>query len=288
MGEAILGVIGGTGLYEIEGLEDVERVELDTPFGKPSGAMVTGRLAGTRMAFLPRHGPGHLLIPSEVNYRANIHAFRQIGARHLLSISAVGSLAGDIHPGDMVVPDQVFDRTKGRPHTFFGQGIAAHVSFGDPFCPAMREALLEVLKELDVRTHARGTYVCMEGPCFSSRAESEFYRSIGAAVIGMTNLPEAKLAREAEICYATLALSTDYDCWHHSEESVSANAVKQVLAKNADTARAAVLGMASRFPPSGTCTCQQALDTAILTDPADIPAETRDRLRLLIGRFLSD
>ncbi len=286
MEEPILGIIGGSGLYEIEGLENRRTEEVETPFGKPSGAYLVGELHGVGMAFLARHGPGHVLTPSEVNYRANIHGFRQLGVRRLVSVSAVGSLRDGIEPGDMVLPDQFFDRTRNRDATFFGRGAVIHVSFGDPVCPVLSRALAEVLGDLGVRFHQGGTYVCMEGPVFSTRAESEFYRGLGADVIGMTALPEAKLAREAEMCYATLALSTDYDCWHQGEENVSADAVLRVLASNIATARRTIEALAGRLPLQGECACSTALDGAMLTAaPECIPEETRARLRLLAGRL---
>jgi len=285
VGEAILGIIGGSGLYDVEGLADRESVALETPFGQPSDAYLTGRLGDVRVVFLARHGAGHRLMPSEVNYRANIHGFRQLGARHLLSFSAVGSLREDIRPGDMVLPDQFFDRTKGRQASFFGEGLVAHVTFGDPVCQALCGTMAEVLAGLGVRYHRGGTYVCMEGPVFSTRAESSFYRSLGASVVGMTNLPEAKLAREAEMCYATLALATDYDCWHASEAEVSVDAVLEVFRQNVAVAKRAILGLAARFPPAGTCACQRALDGAIISDPRRAPPETRARLALLAERF---
>ena len=285
MSEEILGVIGGTGLSDIEGLEGAQSQELDTPFGKPSGAYLCGTLHGTRVAFLPRHGPGHVLMPTEVNYRANIHGFRQLGVRYVLSVSAVGSLKEDIHPGDMVLPAQFIDRTRGRAGTFFGGGAVAHVQFGDPVCSRMVEALARVLKENQVRFHTGCTYVAMEGPVFSTRAESELYRSWGADVIGMTSIPEAKLAREAEICYATLALSTDYDCWHQTEEEVSVEAVIQLIVRNISVAKQTISGLCQRFPPPGYCKCQQALEGALLTPVELIPDETKKRLEVLAGRF---
>ncbi len=286
MDKPSLGIIGGSGLYQIDGLQDQHHEELETPFGEPSGPYLTGELGGVRLAFLPRHGPGHVLTPSEVNYRANIHGFRQLGIRHLVSVSAVGSLREEIRPGDMVLPEQYFDRTKGRQATFYGQGAVIHVPFGDPVCPVLTATLGRVLQAMGVRYHQGGTYVCMEGPVFSTRAESEFYRSLGASVIGMTALPEAKLAREAEICYATLALSTDYDCWHQVEEDVKADAVVQVLLKNIATARRTIEGLVAELPLSGECACQSALDGALLTAADAIPAETRERLKLLAGRLL--
>ncbi|MBW1811253.1 MAG: S-methyl-5'-thioadenosine phosphorylase [Deltaproteobacteria bacterium] len=285
MSADILGIVGGSGLYDIEGLTDKDFVKIDTPFGQPSGEYLTGVLAGTKIVFLPRHGIGHTLLPSEINFRANIHGFRQLGVRHLLSVSAVGSLKPEVRPGDLVIPDQFIDRTRGRNSTFFGQGVAVHVQFGDPVCPSMVNALDNALKNLSVRHHRGGTYVAMEGPAFSTRAESELYRSWAADVIGMTSIPEAKLAREAEICYATLALSTDYDCWHLSEEEVSVESVLAVIKQNIASAKKAVTALAKNFPPPGTCKCQQALDGALLTKPEQIPQTTRQRLNLLLERF---
>ncbi len=286
MGKEILGIIGGSGLYQIEGLSERREEVVHTPFGEPSGPYLSGVLEGTPVVFLPRHGPRHTLLPSEINYRANIHGFRQLGVRSLLSVSAVGSLKEDIRPGDMVLPDQFFDRTKDRQATFFGEGVVAHVQFGDPVCSCLLDAVHKVLRDMGARVHRGGTYVCMEGPIFSTRAESQFYRKMGFDVIGMTNLPEAKLAREAEMCYCSLALSTDYDCWHQSEEAVSAGAVLEVFRKNLDTARAAIRGLARAFPLQRSCACQSSLDGAIVTRPEAVPPETRERLRLLAGRFL--
>lgn len=285
MSEEILGVIGGSGLYDIEGMEERQATELATPFGAPSAPYQRGVLHGTRVVFLPRHGVGHTLMPSEINFRANIHGFRQLGVRTLLSVSAVGSLSGEIHPGDMVLPDQFIDRTRRRAGTFFGDGAVAHVQFGDPVCPRLVDALAVVMARRGIRHHAGGTYVAMEGPAFSSRAESELYRSWGAQVIGMTSIPEAKLAREAEICYATLALSTDYDCWHQSEEEVSVGAVLEVIANNIANAKGIIEDLARSFPPPGRCRCRQALEGALLTEIERVPAATRERLALLLGRF---
>jgi len=287
MGKEILGIIGGSGLYQIEGMSERREEVVRTPFGEPSGPYLSGVLEGTPVVFLPRHGPRHTLLPSEINYRANIHGFRQLGVRSLLSVSAVGSLKEDIRPGDMVLPDQFFDRTKDREASFFGEGVVAHVQFGDPVCPCLLDEVHRVLGEMGARVHRGGTYVCMEGPIFSTRAESMFYRKMGFDVIGMTNLPEAKLAREAEMCYASLALSTDYDCWHQSEEAVSAGAVLEVFRKNLDTARTAIRGLARRFPPRRTCACQSSLEGAIVTQREAVPQATRERLRLLAGRFLT-
>jgi 5'-methylthioadenosine phosphorylase len=287
MDKGILGVIGGSGLYAIEGLEVKESKALDTPFGKPSGSYRIGELQGTPIVFLARHGAGHVLTPSEVNYRANLHGFRQLGVQHLLSVSAVGSLKEEIRPGDMVLPTQFIDRTRGRVGTFFGEGAVVHVQFGDPVCSCMTAALGKVLDGLGVRYHGGGTYVAMEGPVFSTRAESELYRSWGADVIGMTAIPEAKLAREAEICYAVLALSTDYDCWHLSEEEVSVGAVLEVIRQNIEVAQQTIIGLAGNFPPPGSCSCQRALEGALLTAVESIPDQTKQRLELLAGRLFN-
>ncbi|PRQ05826.1 S-methyl-5'-thioadenosine phosphorylase [Enhygromyxa salina] len=294
--ELVLGVVGGSGLYAMDKLEDVERVSLETPFGEPSGAYTVGKLPRQsgpplRAVFLPRHGVGHILLPGEIDYRANIHGFKQLGVTHLLSASAVGSLQAEIAPGHVVVPDQLIDRTKNRTSSFFGSGCVAHIQFGDPFDAGFRElvtkAAAEVVGRGEQRLHRKGTMVVMEGPAFSTRAESELYRSWGGDVIGMTALPEAKLAREAEIAYAVLATSTDYDCWHQSEEEVSVDAVIAIMQANVARVRSIVLELAERLPT----TCEhlpwpRALVGALITDPAKIPAVTRERLDLIIGHYL--
>jgi 5'-methylthioadenosine phosphorylase len=277
-----LGIIGGSGLYEMEGLRNVRKVPVDTPFGPPSDAYLIGELdRETELCFLPRHGIGHRFTPSEVPYRANIYGFRKLGYEWILSVSAVGSMKEEIRPGDMVVPDQFIDRTRHRPDTFFGEGIVAHVPFGDPVCAILRRAVADASRKVGARTHDGGTYVCMEGPQFSTRAESNSYRALGVSVIGMTNIPEAKLAREAEMSYATLALATDYDCWHQSEEAVQADVVVQVMKKNVATAQKIVREVA-RTVPAGPSPFRGMLKTAIVTDPGVIPASTREKLSLLI------
>lgn len=281
-----LGVIGGSGLYDMEGLENRQSHRLSTPFGEPSGEYLSGNLGACPVVFLARHGAGHRLLPSEINYRANIHGFRQLGVRYLLSVSAVGSLREDIHPGDIVLPDQFIDRTRGRQATFFGEGAVAHVQFGDPVCPSMLELLDRILQKLGISHHRGGTYVAMEGPAFSTRAESELYRSWGADIIGMTSIPEAKLAREAEICYTTMALCTDYDCWHEVEQEVSVEAVLKVIKSNIATAKQVITALAGQFPPQGSCGCQRALENTLLTNPECIPDQTKERLRLILGRFI--
>jgi 5'-methylthioadenosine phosphorylase len=292
MSERVIGVIGGSGIYGLQSLTEVEQIEVDTPFGAPSGPLVTGRLDGSRMVFLARHDRGHRLLPHEINYRANIFAMKIMGVEWLISLSAVGSMREQIRPGDMVIVDQFFDRTVGRQSTFFGDGIAAHVGFGDPVSPVLAGALYAAASEVAERdpdrftVHRGGTYMVMNGPQFSTRAESRIYRTWGVDVIGMTNMPEAKLAREAEISYASVALATDYDCWHESEEDVSVQAVLAVLRKNAARALEVVAGTVPRIPAAHHCIASRALENAIMTDPASIPAETRRRLGPLIEKYL--
>jgi len=287
MAEGVIGIIGGSGLYEMEGLESVEERWLETPFGPPSDAYITGTLEGRRVAFLPRHGRGHRLMPSELNFRANIFGFKLLGAEWVISAAAVGSMREDLPPRDIVIPDQFFDRTKGRISTFFGDGIVAHVSFADPTCPILGKQLLAAGEAVGARMHWGGTYLCMEGPQFSTRAESRIYRSWGVDVIGMTNLQEAKLCREAEICYATLALVTDYDVWHDTEADVSVEAVVAVLKQNAETAKAIIKAAVSSFPARREgCHCPSALRDAIISAPSAIPSQVRERLRPIIGKYV--
>jgi 5'-methylthioadenosine phosphorylase len=277
-----LGVVGGSGLYDMDGLTDVQRHTIDTPFGAPSDSYLTGKLDGEiELVFLPRHGIGHRFLPGEINYRANIYGFKKLGVDYLLSVSAVGSMKEEINPGDMVVPDQFIDRTHKRNSSFFGDGIVAHVPFGDPVCAKLRKVLVDASKKVGARTHDGGTYICMEGPQFSTRAESLSYRALGVSVIGMTNLPEAKLAREAEMSYATLALATDYDCWHQSEEAVQADVVVQVMKKNVATAQK-ILKEVARNVPTDPSPFHGILKYSIVTDPKTIPAATREKLSLLI------
>ena len=286
----VLGVIGGSGLYEVDGLEAIERVQLDTPFGAPSGPYTVGSLGGTRCVFMPRHGAGHVLTPGEINYRANIHGLKQLGVTHLLSVGAVGSLAQEMAPGHIVLPDQFIDRTKGRESSFFGGGCVAHVPFGDPTTADFRElvgACVKAQPGMADKVHDGGACIVMEGPAFSTRAESELYRSWGAKIIGMTALPEAKLAREAEMAYSLLALSTDYDCWHQSEEAVTVDAVMAVMAANVSVAKATIKAVAERLPATcETMPWPRALEHAIVTAPERIPAVTRERLDLIIGHYL--
>ncbi|NQY91414.1 MAG: S-methyl-5'-thioadenosine phosphorylase [Deltaproteobacteria bacterium] len=280
----MLGIIGGTGLYDMEALEDRESVRVDTPFGPPSDDILTGVLAGSRLAFLPRHGRGHRLLPSEVNSRANIWALKKLGVDSLVSVSAVGSLREDIAPGDLVLPDQFIDRTWGRESTFFGDGLVAHVAFGDPVCGQLSARVSAAAEAGSARIHRGGTYVCIQGPAFSTRAESRLFRSWGGDVVGMTNLPEARLAREAELCFATLALATDYDCWREEEAAVDAGSIMEVLAANAAVARDVVARVAGSYDPRPGCDCQRVLDTALVSDRSMAPAETNEKLALLLER----
>ena len=282
-----IGVIGGSGLYELEGLEDIERTELDTPFGAPSDAFISGRLDDQRMVFLPRHGHGHRLLPSEIPFLANIWGMKKLGVNRLVSVSAVGSLQEHLAPGDMVLVDQFIDRTKGRPQTFFGQGLVVHVPFAEPVCPTLRRRLLDASTSIDATVHDGGTYVCIEGPQFSTKAESHLYRSWGADVIGMTNLPEAKLAREAEMSYATVALVTDYDCWHETEEEVTVEAILAVLRANVTRAKKLLEALvALPFGEETSELARTATRTSMITAPEAIPEEVRRDLDPILGAFL--
>ena len=283
---ARVGLLGGSGLYDLDALSGREDRKIDTPFGSPSDAYVLGELAGIPVAFLARHGHGHRFSPSEINYRANIFGFKTLGCDAILSASAVGSLREELAPSHVCVPDQFIDRTRSRADTFFGEGVVVHVSLADPFCPSTSAVLAESLRSVGATVQASGTYVGMEGPPFSTRAESNLYRSWGSDVIGMTNVTEAKLAREAEICYATMALVTDYDCWREATEAVSVDAILAVLRGNAETARRALAAAVSRIDAARTCACRDALRYAVLTDPTRIPAETRSRLAPILGRYL--
>ena len=282
-----LGVIGGSGVYQMEGVEVVAEHDLDTPFGAPSDKIVETRIKGRTAMFLPRHGRGHRLLPTEVNARANIHALKQLAVTHVMAVSAVGIMQEYIHPGDMVVPDQIFDRTRGfRPATFFGNGIVGHMSFADPFCEEMRQIVIAAARLKDATVHQGGTYICMEGPQFSTRAESHFYRrEVDATIIGMTALPEAKLAREAEMCYAMLAMGTDYDCWHEGEEDVSIEAVLALLKANAELANSIVQEAAEILPAESDCECLHAARHAIITAPEMISDEVKERLQVLYGHY---
>ena len=283
----VIGVIGGSGLYEMDGLTSVREVKLHTPFGEPSDAYITGSLGGTEMAFLPRHGRGHRFLPTEVNYRANIYGMKKLGVDRIISVSAVGSMREEIEPGHIVIPDQFYDLTKHRKNTFFGEGVVAHVGFADPVCHDLFGVLADAGKKAGATVHKGGTYICMEGPQFSTRAESKIYRKWGVDVIGMTNATEAKLAREAEICYATVALSTDYDCWHETEEDVTVEAVIAVLMKNVETAKKIIKEAVSMMPAKRGCRCSEALKNAIMTKPELIPEKTKKDLELIIGKYIS-
>jgi 5'-methylthioadenosine phosphorylase len=286
MAEATVAVIGGSGFYKIEGLTGVHQVNLDTPFGKTSDAITIGTLEGAQVAFLPRHGAGHRLLPSEVPSRANIWALKTLGVEHIISISACGSLQEQIAPLDIVIPDQLIDRTNGRPSTFFGDGIVAHIGFADPFCPDLSRVLGDCAEGSGTRVHRGGTLVVMEGPAFSTRAESELYRTWGASLIGMTALPEAKLAREAEICYAAVACATDYDCWHETEADVTADLILANLLKNVEVSKRIVRDAVTRLTADRTCPCANALQTAIITQPGRVPRQVKRDLAPIIGRYL--
>jgi len=286
MPEAKIAIIGGSGLYEIDGLTEVEEVRVKTPFGAPSDAITTGILEGTRVAFLPRHGKGHRISPTEIPVRANIYALKSLGVEWIISVSAVGSLKDGIHPLDLVIPDQLIDRTKNRVNTFFGDGLVAHVGFAEPFCPILSHILYEKASEAGATVHNEGTYIVMEGPLFSTRAESFLYRSWGASIIGMTASPEAKLAREAEICYATIACVTDYDCWHDGHDDVTIDMVIENLNKNTEMAKKILKMVVREIPVKRECQCTIALKDAIITAPELIPAKRKDDLSLLIGKYI--
>ena len=283
-----IGIIGGSGLYDLPGLSDTKWVAVKTPFGDPSDELLTGTLGRQGVVFLPRHGRGHRVLPQEINFRANLWALKKLGVTRVISVSAVGSMKEEIEPGHLVVPDQFIDRTQGRASTFFGEGIVGHVSFGDPVCGDLAKALAAAAKTSGATVHEGGTYVCINGPQFSTRAESNSYRQLGVSVIGMTNMPEAKLAREAELCYATLALSTDYDCWHAGHDAVTVEAVLAVMAKNIEAAKKTVAAAIPKASRSGdpVCGCGSAAKFAVMTDPKTVPARTREKLELLVGKYL--
>lgn len=286
MQQAEIGIIGGSGLYHMPGFSDVHELRQQTPFGDPSDAYILGTLEGHKVAFLARHARGHKLLPSELNFRANIYGFKQLGVERIISVSAVGSLKEEHRPLDFVIPDQFFDRTRHRVDTFFGDGIVAHIGFGDPVCGELTKVVAGACNSAGVMGKLGGTYVCMEGPQFSTKAESNVYRSWGADVIGMTNLQEAKLAREAEICYVTIAMVTDYDCWHPHHDEVTVAQIISVLTKNAENAAKVVKAAVGAVPKTRSCKCGSALANAILTDPAKIPAETKEKLKLILGKYL--
>ena len=283
----VIGVIGGSGLYEIEGLTDIEEVRIETPFGEPSDAYITGTLDGVKMVFLPRHGRGHRLLPSEVNYRANIYGMKKLGVERIISVSAVGSMKEEIVPGHIVIPDQFFDQTKGlRKSTFFGEGVVGHVAFADPVCGDLARLVYDAAGEAGATVHKGGTYICIEGPNFSTRAESNIYRQWGVDIIGMTNIPEARLAREAEICYATVALATDYDCWHEDHDDVDIESILEIIHSNVSMARQIIKVAAGKVAAERPCGCGQALQFAIMTDHALIPEKTIENLEPLVGKYL--
>jgi 5'-methylthioadenosine phosphorylase len=284
-GEPALGIIGGSGLYEMEGIEDLRWVRVRTPFGDPSDAYGTGRLGDRRVIFLPRHGRGHRFTPTEINYRANIYGLKALGARWIISVSAVGSMKEEIRPLDLVIPDQFYDHTRRRVGTFFGDGIVGHVGMAEPVCPALSDLLETGSREAGARVHRGGTYICIEGPQFSTKSESQIYRRWGVSVIGMTNMPEAKLAREAELCYATLALATDYDVWHESHAAVTVEAVVANLLKNVATAKVVLKRVIPRVGKICGAGCGDALASAVITSPTAFPPRTRKRLGLLLDRY---
>lgn len=282
---ARIGIIGGSGLYTMPGLAETRELRIRTPFGHPSDALVVGTLEGKRVAFLARHGRGHRLLPSEINYRANIYALKSLGVERIISVSAVGSLKEELRPLQFLIPDQFFDRTRGRVATFFGGGLVAHVSFDRPTCPQLSGWLADACRKAEVVVHDRGTYVCIDGPQFSTLAESNTYRSMGFDVIGMTNLTEAKLAREAEICYATVAMITDYDCWHPHHDAVTASEIIANLNRNTENVQKVIRAAVAALPTERNCRCAQALAHALITDRQLVPATTRRALRLLVGKY---
>ena len=287
MGErAEIGIIGGTGLYQMDGFTDVREVVVPTPFGPPSDAVMVGSLEGRQVAFLPRHGRGHRILPHELNFRANVFAMKALGVEWILSVSAVGSLKERYEPLHVVVPDQFIDRTQQRKSTFFGNGLVAHVAFAHPFCRNLSKVMAEACTEAGATHHVGGTYVCMEGPQFSTLAESELYRSWGADLIGMTNLQEAKLAREAEVCYSTLAMVTDYDCWHPDHDAVTAEQIMGVLGRNAETARKVLRAAVRRLPIPRGCECATALKYALITPPELVPEAVKRDLEPIVGRYM--
>jgi 5'-methylthioadenosine phosphorylase len=285
MEKVAIGIIGGSGLYDMAELTDRSEISVATPFGAPSDKLILGTLSGKRVAFLSRHGRGHKYMPSELNFRANIYALKSIGVERILSVSAVGSLKEEIAPLDIVLPDQFFDRTRGRISTFFGSGLVAHIAFGDPICPDLISLVHRAARNIGVNARMGGTYLCMEGPAFSTKAESNLYRGWGMDIIGMTNLQEAKLAREAEICYVTIALVTDYDCWHESHETVSADMILENLRKNSRTAQAILAQAVAEMRLERKCSCGEALKYALITDKSLVDQETRDRLKCIAGKY---
>jgi 5'-methylthioadenosine phosphorylase len=285
--QASIGIIGGSGLYSMNGLTGIREARVKTPFGDPSDAIVLGMLEGKRVAFLARHGRGHRILPGEINYRANVYAMKVLGVERIISVSAVGSLQEDLRPGEFLVPDQFFDRTKNRISTFFGEGLVAHVAFAHPTCDQVSGVLADSCVHEAVKVHRRGTYICMEGPQFSTLAEAHVHRQLRFEVIGMTNVTEAKLAREAEICYATIAMITDYDCWHPEHESVTAAQIIATLSQNAENAQKVLRAAVRALPATRTCKCGAALQHALVTDMKLVPAATKKRLAVIIGKYIS-
>ncbi len=286
MPEAKIGVIGGTGLYQMEELKEVEEVRVETPFGEPSDAFIIGRLGEKKVAFLPRHGRGHRISPTELPSRANIYAFKSLGVEWIIAVNSAGSFREEIKPGDLVIPDQIIDRTTSRVNTFFGNGIVAHVPFAEPFCPILSQILYQAAQAAGARVHKGGAFLVMEGPLFSTRAESRLYRSWGASIIGMTVLPEARLAREAEICYASLACVSDYDSWHEEKEAVTVEMIQEILAKNAELAKNIIKLTVAHIPEKRECECAHALKNAIVTAPELIPEERKKELSILISKYV--
>ncbi len=283
-----IAVIGGSGLYEMDSFKPIEELDLETPFGKPSDRIVIGEINGRKVAFLPRHGKGHRILPTEINFRANIFALKTLGVERIISVSAVGSMREDIRPGDFVIVDQFIDFTKSRISTFFGGGIVAHVSMAHPVCPVLSDIIYEKAKELNYRVHKGGTYICIEGPQFSSKAESLLYKSWNVDVIGMTNVQEAKLAREAEICYSTIAMATDYDCWHEEEEAVTVEMVVKILMENVEKAKKLIEKVVESIPENRECPCKDALKDAIITNTDRIPKERLKELKPIIGKYIKE
>jgi 5'-methylthioadenosine phosphorylase len=289
MEKAQIGIIGGSGLYQMEGLTDVREISVETPFGKPSDDFLLGALEGARVAFLARHGRGHRLLPTELPFRANIYAMKLLGVERIISASAVGSLQQQYAPTDIVLPDQFFDRTRGRVSTFFGEGVVAHITFAHPVCNDLCKVIAAAGEQVGVKIHRGGTYLCMEGPAFSTLAESRLYRNWGMDVIGMTNLQEAKLAREAEICYSTMALVTDYDCWHPDHDAVTVEMIIEYLNRNSANAQMIIRDAVRRLASAERrCKCGSALKQAILTQPGAIPAETKKKLAAIIGKYVGE
>ncbi len=286
LGKIDIGVIGGSGLYTMEGLTNLRSVSVSTPFGKPSDEYIVGTLFGRKIAFLPRHGKGHRIMPTDINYRANIFGMKKLGVQRIISVSAVGSMKEEINPGDIVIPDQFYDHTKHRRSTFFGNGIVAHVGMANPVCAELCDIIAQAGTATGAVVHRGGTYLCMEGPQFSSQAESLLYRTWNVDVIGMTNATEAKLAREAEICYSTIALATDYDCWHHSEEPVTVESVLAVMKKNIETSKAMIREAVRVLPETRSCACGDSLKNTIMTPEKIVPAKTKRDLAPIIGKYL--